>query len=269
MSGQFTLNWKVGVARIQFKVGDGIDLTLREIEADAIKRAPIRKAYKRGKRATAQDLASFKMKLKGGSSLSGGEIMEAASLLGIQLHESQLAVVRSEGRGSKGLNSPYNKTGMALREVRPRPLFSKSGERQGGYESYKRRTGPGRSWTSAAKLMTSQARYDIRTSTTGTRGGNPSLKHGPNRGINLPRNRGRGVIPLGGGRYQYGGFLRKNIEAIEATQQGAVLSGKVVSKAPYSRYVEFPTSRTKAQPFLLPALKRARSRFAGNITRRR
>lgn len=54
---------------------------------------------------------------------------------------------------------------------------------------------------------------------------------------------------------QLGGRLRRDIEARDVEFSGGKAQGGVDSLAPYSRYVEFPTSRTKAQPFLRPALK--------------
>ncbi len=62
-----------------------------------------------------------------------------------------------------------------------------------------------------------------------------------------------------------GGFLKDNIRLIEATIEGNVVTATVRSEAPYSRYVEFPTRRTAAQPFLLPAFKVGRSRLKTNI----
>lgn len=56
------------------------------------------------------------------------------------------------------------------------------------------------------------------------------------------------------------GRLRRSITS-ENTTSGRVLRYTIRAGAPYARYVEFPTSKTRAQPFLLPALKNARSRF--------
>lgn len=61
------------------------------------------------------------------------------------------------------------------------------------------------------------------------------------------------------------GHLRDRIEIREPEEQDGVWKGSVVSMAEYSRYVEFPTSRTAAQPYLLPAFKAARSRLKANI----
>jgi hypothetical protein len=59
----------------------------------------------------------------------------------------------------------------------------------------------------------------------------------------------------------YGGTLRKSIAARDAVIAGESRTVTVESAAPYSRYVEFPTHRTAAQPFLLPALKLIRLKY--------
>jgi len=61
------------------------------------------------------------------------------------------------------------------------------------------------------------------------------------------------------------GHLRDRIFMDECEPVGGKWIGRVVSPAPYSRYVEFPTHRTAAQPYLLPALKSARGRLKANI----
>jgi HK97 gp10 family phage protein len=64
---------------------------------------------------------------------------------------------------------------------------------------------------------------------------------------------------VGGKRtFAVGGFLRKNIVVGEVEADGGRTKVSVISKAPYSRYVEFPTRRTKAQPFMMPAIKGAK-----------
>jgi hypothetical protein len=66
-----------------------------------------------------------------------------------------------------------------------------------------------------------------------------------------------------------GGGLRDGIEVYTprdtSSEEGGIIRGYVKSTAIYSRYVEFPTRRTAAQPFLLPAFKAARSRLKANI----
>jgi len=60
-----------------------------------------------------------------------------------------------------------------------------------------------------------------------------------------------------------GGTLRKSIRVVNARRTGNVIRKSVRADAPYAKYVEFPTHRTKAQPFLLPAFKA----YAGDSTK--
>jgi len=60
-----------------------------------------------------------------------------------------------------------------------------------------------------------------------------------------------------------GGTLRRSIKVVNPRRTGNVIRGSVRVTAPYAKYVEFPTHRTKAQPFLLPAYKA----YAGDATK--
>lgn len=64
---------------------------------------------------------------------------------------------------------------------------------------------------------------------------------------------------------QLGGRLRRDIEARGTTYRGGYISGGVDSLAPYSRYVEFMTKRTRAQPFMRPAFKANRNLLKANL----
>lgn len=57
------------------------------------------------------------------------------------------------------------------------------------------------------------------------------------------------------GRFVKGGSLRRSIRPVPAKRQGKRIVGRVKVDAPYARWVEFPTHRTKAQPYLMPAFK--------------
>jgi len=57
------------------------------------------------------------------------------------------------------------------------------------------------------------------------------------------------------------GRLRRSIYSERSGGSSMQIIYTIRAGAPYARYVEFPTSRTAAQPFLLPALKNARSRL--------
>lgn len=112
--------------------------------------------------------------------------------------------------------------------------------------------------------------FDVAEETSGAWGGK-SKKYG-NRGAFIlaeaPNAKGGGTHHV----FQYGGRLRRDIEFIGRQDAspgvpGNVIAARVMSNAPYSLYVEFPTRRTKAQPFLMPALKGERSNFVGRMAR--
>ena len=68
--------------------------------------------------------------------------------------------------------------------------------------------------------------------------------------------------------FQFGGRLKRDIEYDgQPRQSGKKLIATVISGAPYSKYVEFPTRRTKAQPFLMPALKEERGKMLDRVAK--
>lgn len=71
---------------------------------------------------------------------------------------------------------------------------------------------------------------------------------------------GRGVFTNIHGQLQFGGRLKDSIEVSDLSSKHVVIEADPADERGhhYARYVEFPTSRTAAQPFLLPALKDAR-----------
>jgi hypothetical protein len=250
--GSYNLDgWESAVARIREQAYEGALETARQVQSDAVHRAPVRKAFKGGKRAKTSDIRAFEMKVRGGGRLTGGEIKEAAALLGINVSDSQVAALGHGqlGHGGSAANRGSSSAGMAARQ-RLRVRRDRFGQRVLGsqvirnlpsgkvrVEGNQRR----RAFSvgkSVSGRLSGRAKYDIK--------------------------RGRGVILLGGGQAQYGGYLRKHIHVVEDYENHRV---SVRSEAPYSRYVEFPTSRTAAQPYLLPAFKAARGRLAGNIRR--
>lgn len=65
-----------------------------------------------------------------------------------------------------------------------------------------------------------------------------------------------------------GGALRKSIRIVPAGVVGRRVKGKVVAgggEVDYAKYVEFGTRRSRAQPFLRPALAKAREELGPNL----
>lgn len=72
---------------------------------------------------------------------------------------------------------------------------------------------------------------------------------------------GRALFNSPGGRVTLGGRLRGEIHDDPAEGGGPVWIARVVSPTPYAKYVEFGTRRSRAQPYLRPALSQVRERF--------
>jgi HK97 gp10 family phage protein len=77
----------------------------------------------------------------------------------------------------------------------------------------------------------------------------------------------REVSPSGSVRVQIGGRLKASIESegVVSTGQGSTIV--VAARAPYAKFVEFPTTHNAAQPFLLPALHDNRTRLKQVLAR--
>ena len=56
-----------------------------------------------------------------------------------------------------------------------------------------------------------------------------------------------------GGRRELPGTLKRSISLFRF--EGIGVTYRIAATAPYAKFVEFPTRRTRAQPFMLPALK--------------
>jgi len=68
------------------------------------------------------------------------------------------------------------------------------------------------------------------------------------------------------GRRTLGGRLRGEIR-VEPDSDLPIVKYWVVSPTPYAKFVEFGTRRSRAQPYLRPALARVRRSFADNLRR--
>lgn len=70
-----------------------------------------------------------------------------------------------------------------------------------------------------------------------------------------------------GGSSSLGGALRRSI-TVSKVQPGRIMTARISAgndKVDYAKYVEFGTRRSRAQPFLRPALAQAREEFAADL----
>lgn len=75
---------------------------------------------------------------------------------------------------------------------------------------------------------------------------------------------GRAHFTGSSGRVTLGGRLRGEIH-VDPAEGGPMWVAKVVSPTPYAKYVEFGTRRSRAQPYLRPALSQVRESFRARM----
>lgn len=222
------------VAVVRSRVRAGALSQANDLLDEAVALAPTRKNRKaRGRTAKLSLTAKYRVGGVGGRGrkaiqIQGAEIYKAAKRIGITPEQLRGGEIRVSHRQTQGT-----------------PGFRTAGELRRG----------GRQLTAAAKAK-------------GVSLGSEAFReHVANVKLNYKsRNAGRGAVPTSRGGLTFGGFLRRNI-VLEETSDGDTIRFTVRSKAPYSRYVEFPTHRTAAQPFMLPALKRARGSYRDQLKR--
>lgn len=76
---------------------------------------------------------------------------------------------------------------------------------------------------------------------------------------------GRAAFTSPTGSMTLGGRLRGEILAVPSESGGPTWVAKVVSPTPYAKYVEFGTRRSRAQPYLRPALSQVRESFRARM----
>lgn len=253
-----TLNlsgWEAGVKRIRGRVYDGALRTAEQVHSTAVARAPVRKAFASNRKATKHDLADFATKVRGGT-YTGADLEEAGRLLGL-------------GHGPTELDISKYRRGSPL-QARNTSSVVGLGPNHLSWRRTRRSRITGADLREITPSRTRTIVRDGKKVKQVSRGGTFNTARLKRQGVSLlgrarrEAAKGIGVIKTNG-RRQYGGYLKKHIVLIQPSGMGSRIVITVRSEAPYSRYVEFPTSRTAAQPFLLPALKGARGKYAGNI----
>jgi HK97 gp10 family phage protein len=70
-----------------------------------------------------------------------------------------------------------------------------------------------------------------------------------------------------GGKNYLGGRLRGEIRAEPAETDGQTVIGRAVSPTPYAKFVELGTHRSRAQPYLRPAIAQQREAFRARLAK--
>jgi hypothetical protein len=241
MAGTAFLNKKFIKDAVRAGLYDALEVAGNRVAADAKGRAPIRKVFKeksgyrrkfRTLTADEKNLAIKRANLYYGK--SGTDLIGRRPRQPIESYEAKVQIAR---RGSA--NSPGNS--MTLRLL--------GHERNGRFQSASgstpnRRGGGFEPSESLGKALTLRGKYEVRS------------------GAAIHREvEGMGEST----RVQIGGALKASIGSEGVVQTGTGVKVTVSAAIGYAKFVEFPTIRTSAQPFLLPALHAERGRLQGDI----
>lgn len=232
-------------------VAEGVDKTLAYGRTVAKKHAPVRKVTRRGGRPSTRDLTDDEIAdlpefaRRGLNPITGASIRTG--------RRPQTTVKRSLAtRDNPGLRirgKTFN-AGRTAREVRL--------ARDGSWELRNPKVG---------QFLNSQGRYALDTG-VGVHVKRLTVVERTKR-----RNPATGKMDVSekvrhGYRATLGGRLRDEIYAsVDSVAQAGVFTGQLVSPTEYAQYVEFPTSRTAAQPYMRPARDAMAARLPVEIER--
>jgi HK97 gp10 family phage protein len=238
----FTSNVEAFIEQMRKAVADGLKDVAKEIQDDAVSLAPVRKvtsgqkafrSFRRYKAAGLKEISS-------GTAMFGGTKNFKVKPFSLRFRKKNPYMQRV---------APMRRRAEYEASLSDRTIFiSEKGKAEGGNLNWR-------------------GRYEVRNELKGafTAESVGKLKVGEfvskknALGEVISRNSVSFAGFVGGKRtFEVGGYLRKNIVVGEVEAEGGRTKVSVVSKAPYSRYVEFPTRRTKAQPFMMPAIKQAK-----------
>lgn len=237
MAGTAFLNKGLILHAVRDGLREGLDEAGDVVAAEARRRAPIRKVFRerKGFRRKYRPLTDAERKQaidRAEKFYSNDEFRRRRAVA----HLRYYARVQLPRRGSANSLAASRSTRILGRIVGGR-FQSTSGafpNRKGGFE-------PG---TTLRPKLTSRGAYEVRSG----------------RAIHYEATNTAGTHS----RVQVGGALKASIENEGVSQTPTGMKSRVVAAIDYAKFVEFPTIRTAAQPFLLPALHQER----GHLTRR-
>ena len=223
------------LARVRQAEAEAIEQVSVAVVAEARRRAPIRKVFKEkpGYRRKFRQLTSSErlLAIKRANAYYGAGTFSARRATA---HIRNYARVASQRPGSQNAlrRSRTNRTLGTARAGITGPFTPRTDARR----VVNRRTGAiGFSSPSLSPLLTSRGKYEVRS--------------------------GRAIHITAAGKVQIGGALKASIEAEGAVETGNGMEDRVTAGIRYAKFVEFPTIRTHAQPFLLPALHQNREKL--------
>lgn len=229
------------LAAVRAGVKEGLDEVANVVAADAKRRAPIRKVFK--------ERRGFRPRTR---SLTRAELSQAISRANAYYGVNKGYLV-----GRKSPRHPLTFYEASVRLARPgsanslarsRKLRTLGYERGGRFISTsgarRNRTGGFEPGPALGKALTSRGRYEVRSG----------------RAIHLEAS-AHGTQ----NRVQVGGALKASIGNEGVTETSTGMKATVAASIRYAKFVEFPTIRTRAQPFLLPALHQQRRQLPQTV----
>ena len=217
---------------------EGLDEAADRIAADAKRRAPIRKVFreKHGFRPRVRSLtpAEKSIAIARATHYYTHIRPDTFALRRSIAHTQHYAKVRLPTRGSAN-NLSVSRKKRILGTERAGRFTGVGGTRRNSYGGFE----PGEA---LGKQLSSRGKYEVRSG----------------RAIHL-------VHTKTSTKVQVGGALKASIGNEGVVQTGKGMKATVAAAIYYAKYVEFPTVRTRAQPFLLPALMGERERLPKTI----
>lgn len=231
------LNIGVIMARVRVAELEALNRVADQIATDARSRAPIRKSFREPK--------GYRRKFRSLTAMEQRIATQRANQFYTQVRPDEfarrraVAHIRNYARAEiprQGSNNALSRSrgNRQLGFIRQGRFVSTSGafpRRGGGFEPGARLSG----------LLTARGRSEVRS--------------------------GAAIHRTAEGRIQIGGALKASIESEGAVQSAKGATARVTAAIGYAKFVEFPTVRTAAQPFLRPALHNARARLVEEIAR--
>lgn len=224
------------IAKVRMAEAEALEIVATQIAAEARRRAPIRKVFreKRGFRRKYRELtpAEKLLAIKRATAYYGEGSFNARRATAHVRNYAKVQLPRKNSANSLARSGRLRILGIE----RGQQFFPRGDARRVvsrsrgtvGFESA--RLNP---------LLTSRGRSEVRS------------------GAAIHRQ----ALTGGGSRVQIGGALKASIGAEGAIETGNGMEDRVTAAIRYAKFVEFPTIRTAAQPFLLPALHDNRQRL--------
>lgn len=242
MAGTAFLNKALILEAVRMGLEDAVEEAADRVAADAKRRAPIRKVFKeaKGYRRKTRALTDVERNLaikRATAYYANDEFKMRRSIA----HLRYYARVRLPDRSSAN-NADVSRKSRQIGIVKGGRFTASEGaagttrNRQGGFE-------PGENLKSK---LTSRGRYEVRNG----------------RAIHYAAS-AKGTLS----RVQIGGALKASIGPTPVHETSNGVEAEVEAAIRYAKYVEFPTIRTAAQPFLLPALAQERIRFPHEVAK--